>query len=216
MRAPRLYVVTDRRLAGGDTALVDLLRAAATAAPPGTLAVQVREKDLAPREVVALARAIVEALAPLGAPVLVNDRFDLALAAGAAGVHLPASGLAAADVRAVYGGVVAVSAHRVGELTTLRPGDADFAVFGPVFDTPSKRAYGPPRGIDALREAAARSPVPVVALGGIDTGNAGLLRGTGVAGLAVIRAVLGAADPAAAVRGLLEATEGGGGAGGGG
>ncbi len=205
--APHLYLITDRKACGGIPALLDIAGRVADALPPGSLAVQVREKDLPPRDVIALARALVARLAAHGAPVLVNERFDLAIAAGAAGVHLSTFGMPPADVRGAYDGLVAVSTHSPAELAALCPGDADFAVFGPVFDTPSKRPYGPPVGIDALRRAVAASPIPVVALGGIRTGNAGLLAGTGAAGIATISAVLGAPDPVQAARVLLEAAE---------
>jgi thiamine-phosphate pyrophosphorylase len=202
---PRLYVISDRRVAGGAAPMLDALRRVAAALPPGFLAVQIREKDLAPREVVALARAAVEALAPWDVPVLVNDRFDLAMAAGAAGVHLSSSGLDPADVRKAYDGLVAISTHRAAELSRLRPVDVDFAVFGPVFDTPSKRPFGPPQGVETLRRAVEASGVPVVALGGIHRDNAALLSGTGIAGIASISAVLCAPDPARAARLLADA-----------
>jgi thiamine-phosphate pyrophosphorylase len=203
--SPRLYVISDRRAAGGAVPMLDILRRVAGALPPGFLAVQIREKDLAPREVVALARAAVEALAPWDVPVLVNDRFDLAMAAGAAGVHLSSSGLDPAEVRAAYEGRIAISTHQAAELSRLRPADVDWAVFGPVFDTPSKRPFGPPQGVEALRRAVHASGVPVVALGGIHRDNAPLLSGTGIAGIASISAVLCAPDPAGAARFLADA-----------
>lgn len=204
---PLLYLISDRRLAGGVAAMLDLMRRVAAALPPGALAVQAREKDLPPREAVALARALVEALSPWGTPVLVNDRFDLALAAGAAGVHLSSAGLEPRDVRMAYPGIVAVSTHSPVELARLGPCDVDFAVFGPVFDTPSKRPFGPPHGVEPTRLAVVASPVPVVALGGIHPGNAGQLAGTGVAGVAAISAVLSSADPVGAAQALVKAAE---------
>jgi len=202
---PRLYLISDRRLAGGIAGMLDTLCRIAAALPPGTLAVQVREKDLGPRDIVALSRAAVECLAPWGVPVLVNDRFDLAKASGAAGVHLSSSGLDPAEVRGAYDGIVAVSTHSAAELSRLHPANVDFAAFGPIFDTPSKRPYGPPLGVEALRHAVRVSGVPVVALGGIRLDNAGLLSGSGAAGIATISAVLAAPDPAEAACRMADA-----------
>ena len=198
-----LYIVTDRAVAGGDP--VEILMRVAASLPPGTVGVEIREKALPARELLALARRVVAALRPLGARVLVNDRLDVAIAAGADGVHLPASGLDPRAVRAVYPGLIGVSTHSRAELAGLDAGAADFATFGPVFDTPSKRGFGPPQGVDALRAAVAASRVPVMAIGGIMQGTAADLAGTGISGIAVIRAVLAARNPAAAARDLLDA-----------
>jgi thiamine-phosphate pyrophosphorylase len=201
-RIPRLYLITDRHLAGGSGPLLDILSLVAASLPPGEMAVQIREKDMTPRELIELVRAVVQRMEPRNVPVLVNDRLDIAIAAGAAGVHLGSSGLAPSSVRAAYSGTVAISTHSALELTGLAPTDIDFAVFGPVFDTPSKRPFGLPVGIDALRVAAASSPVPVLALGGINAGNAQLLANSGAVGLAVISAIMTASDPAASAREL--------------
>lgn len=199
---PRLYVVTDRRAVGGSEPLLDRLARAAAGLSPGTMAVQVREKDLQARDLLALVRRIREVLAPWDVPVLVNDRWDIAVAAGAEGVHLPESGLTPDVVRRIWSGRIGVSTHATERLMGLQ--GADFATFGPVFDTPSKRAYGPPQGRDRLCQAVETSPIPMLAIGGIDRWTAPLLRGTGVAGIAVIRAVLDATDPAVAARELLD------------
>lgn len=199
---PRLVVVTDRRAVGSVETLLDRLARAAAGLPVGTMAVQVREKDLQARELLALVRKVREVLNPWNVPVLVNDRWDIAAAAGAEGVHLPESGLPPGEVRRVWSGRIGVSSHSFERLKWLA--DADFATFGPVFETPSKRAYGPPQGCDRLRRAVGDSPIPVLAIGGIDRQTAPMLRGTGITGIAVIRAVLEANDPAAAARELLE------------
>jgi thiamine-phosphate pyrophosphorylase len=199
----RLYVVTDRRVCGGVEGLTERLVRAAEGLPVGTMAIEVREKDLAASALLDLVCRLREALAPWGVPVLVNDRWDVALAADADGVHLPESGLAPATVRRAWPTAhIGCSTHSVEALAVLR--GADFATFGPVFATPSKLAYGPPQGIERLRTAVAASPVPVHAIGGIDANTARQLRDTGIAGIAVIRAVLSATDPAAAARTLLE------------
>ena len=199
----RLYLVTDRRLFPDTDALCRALAAVDRALPLGALAVQVREKDLATRDLVALVRRVRATLSPATA-VLVNDRVDEAVAAGADGVHLPSSGLPPGEARRIWPGLVGVSTHSAADLARIDPAYADFATFGPVFDTPSKRAYGPPLGVDALAAAVPRARVPVFAIGGIGPANWSRLRGTGVAGVAVITAVLAAVDPGAAAVELLK------------
>ncbi|NOZ01987.1 MAG: thiamine phosphate synthase [Deltaproteobacteria bacterium] len=197
------YLVTNRRLCGGGRGLVDRLRLIAEGLPRRTLAVQVREKDLDSTELLTLVRDVIRAVKPFGVPVLVNDRADVAIAAGAAGVHLPANGMSAGSLRSVYGGMIGVSTHSAAELAGLKPGEADFATFGPVFDTPEKRAYGPPQGPDALSASVAQAGIPVFAIGGISSETAPLLKGSRVAGLAAISSVLTAKDPIRAVVSLL-------------
>lgn len=104
------------------------------------------------------------------------------------------------------GRLVAVSCHSAADVERARDGGADFATFGPVFDTPSKRRYGAPVGLDRLREASALG-LPLVGLGGVDGSNAPTVVLAGAYGLGAIRAWLDAADPAAVVRELLEATK---------
>jgi thiamine-phosphate pyrophosphorylase len=182
-------LVTDRRLAGDVVAVV---AAALAAVPAGSTLVQLREKDLGGRDLVALARALVA----LGARVLVNDRVDVALAAGAAGVHLPEDGMTVAEARALLprGALVGASLHSAEAAARC---DADVVVLGPIWDSPGKRACG----VDVLREAARARPV--FAIGGIDASRAGAARAAGAAGVAVIRAVMAAEDPGAAAAALL-------------
>jgi thiamine-phosphate pyrophosphorylase len=136
----------------------------------------------------------------------VNDRADVALAAGADGVHLPSAGIPPADARRLLGpaALVGVSCHSTADVARARDGGASFATFGPLHDTPSKRAFGPPVGLAALREAA-RLGLPLVALGGVDAARAPEALRAGAAGVAVIRAWLEVPDAAAAVRALLAA-----------
>ncbi len=203
----RFYLITDRRLfgPGGPEAM---LQALFRGLPPGTLALQVREKDLPTQDLLGLVRRIRNIAAPHGVPVLVNDRLDVAIAAGAEGVHLPGSGLPPALVRPVFRGLVGTSCHREDEVRTLDPSSVDFATFGPVFDTPSKRRYGPPVGVESLCRAVAASRVPLVAIGGIGPETAAALRGTGVAGVAAISAVWTATDPVATITAVLDAAFG--------
>jgi thiamine-phosphate pyrophosphorylase len=140
--------------------------------------------------------------------LLVNDRLDVAIAAGADGVHLPSAGIPPAEARRLLGatGLVGVSCHSVPEVARALAGGADFATFGPIFDTPSKRAYGSPVGTDRLAEAA-RLGLPLLGLGGVDLSNAAAVVEAGASGLAAIRAWLLADDPAAVVQALLDAVE---------
>jgi thiamine-phosphate pyrophosphorylase len=152
--------------------------------------VQLREKGLTGRTLYELACAAALLARGSATRVLVNDRADVARAAGCDGVHLTTRSLEAPAVRRAFGEdfLIGVSAHTRGEARAARDGGADFAVFGPVFDTPSKRAYGAPVGLETL-EAVARelSPFPVVALGGVDAANAAEVLRAGAAGVAGIR-----------------------------
>ncbi len=171
----------------GSRRLLALVRAAVEAR---VTLVQLREKDLDARALYGLAAAVARLARGSETRVLVNDRADVALAAGCDGVHLTTRSLEAAAVRRAFGEefLIGVSAHTLGEARAAREGGADFAVFGPVFDTPSKRAYGAPVGTGALAEVARElSPFPVVALGGVDEGNAAEVLRAGAAGVAGIR-----------------------------
>jgi thiamine-phosphate pyrophosphorylase len=203
-RNPRVYLVTDAVPA---SELPDRVAAALAGLPPAVAAVQLRAKDMGGKDMLALARALRDVARAAGQWLMVNDRLDVAVAAGADGVHLPSRGIPAADARRLLGpgAIIGASCHSVAEVRRARDGGADFATFGPVFDTPSKRAWGPPVGLDALREAA-RLGLPLVALGGVDASNAASTVAAGAAGVAAIRAWLGAADAAGAVRQLLAAT----------
>lgn len=207
--APRVYLVTDRRATNGRPLPEVVAHALAGAGDRASfVAVQLREKDLDARPLLGLACALRDVTAAHGARLFVNDRVDVALAAGADGVHLGGGALTPAEVRAIGPGLeLAASTHSAAEAIQHR--DAawlSFVVFGPVFETPSKRPYGPPLGLTALGEACA-SETPVVAIGGIDGERARACRTTGAAGVAVIRAVLAADDPGRAMAGFFGAIE---------
>jgi thiamine-phosphate pyrophosphorylase len=204
-RSPHVYLITDRSV-GGD--LPARVTAALAGLPPGTAAVQLREKDLGGRDLLALARALRPRVEAAGQAFLVNDRIDVALASGAHGIHLPSRGIPPAEARRLLGpqAWIGVSCHAVEEVRRAREGGADFATFGPLFDTPSKRAYGPPVGLARLAEAAVLG-LPLVGLGGVDEARAPAVMAAGASGVAAIRAWLATADPGRAVRALLEATQ---------
>lgn len=200
MTVPRVYLITDRRIAP----LLPSVEAALDGLPEGAAAVQLRERGLPAAELLRLARSLGQICARRGQLLLVNDRIDVALAAGAAGVHLPSAGVSPAEARRLLGSraVIAVSCHSSADVARAREDGADFATFGPVFDTPSKRPYGSPVGLEALRQAAGLG-LPLVGLGGITASSATAVREAGAAGVGAIRAWLAAADPGAAVRALL-------------
>jgi thiamine-phosphate pyrophosphorylase len=179
------YYITDRQPLGGAAALLDVLARNLAA---GVELVQIREKDLMARELVELVRAALALPNPRGAKILVNSRADVALAAGAAGVHLPSDAFAPRQLRAVVpaGFTIGVSCHHIGQVRQAEREGADFVTFGPVFYTASKAPYGEPVGIERLREVCAAVRVPVFALGGIDERNWTDCQAAGAAGIAGI------------------------------
>jgi thiamine-phosphate pyrophosphorylase len=196
----RVVLVTDRRaVADLDSALNDAL----SALPPGAAAVQLREKDLPGRELLAVAARLLPICRARGAPLLVNDRADVALAAGAAGVHLPSAGLPIAAARRLLGtgALIGISCHSAIEVESAHSSGADFAFFGPVWDTPGKSGQGE----EALSAAVGAARIPVFAIGGVTAATAARARRAGAHGVACIRSVLGAADPARAAAQLWEA-----------
>jgi thiamine-phosphate pyrophosphorylase len=167
--------------------LLDLIAAAVRAR---VNLVQLREKNLTARSLYELTTRAAAITRGSATRLLVNDRADIARAAHADGVHLTTRSLEAHTIRRAFGDdfLIGVSTHSVAEARAALEGGADFATFGPVFETASKRAYGPAVGLDALRQAArSLSPFPLLALGGITLDNAAAALRAGASGIAAIR-----------------------------
>jgi thiamine-phosphate pyrophosphorylase len=201
-----LLLITDRLRA--TSPLPQAVARALESVPRGVAAIQVREKDLMGRALADLCRELLPICRSFRAPLLVNDRVDVALAVGLDGVHLPRSSFSAPDARSVLGpdALIGVSCHSVAELREGREG-ADYATFGPIYETASKQEYGPPIGVKALA-AGVEEGFPLYALGGVTPAHAAALRATGARGLAVIGAGLGALEPGQACAELWRAWAG--------
>ena len=176
----RCYI-TDRRALGGSTEA--LLENVALQSRNGVDWIQIREKDLEARELAALVKAAVRAVRE-STKIFVNGRVDVALAAGADGVHLPGDSVETPEWRRIVpaGFLIGVSCHSLLNLTAAQT--ADYAFFSPIFSTPGK---GPAKGLDALREACQLSQIPVLALGGVTEDNAEHCVAAGATGVAAIR-----------------------------
>jgi thiamine-phosphate pyrophosphorylase len=202
-----LYYITDRRAFNGDEAQQRraLLERVGAAADAAVGYIQLREKDLPMRELESLAKQVVAQVRAVSSrtKVLINQHAEIALASGADGVHLPGGSMPPSEVRSLWiraskrPPVIAVSAHSIGEVRYAEAHGADFAVLAPIFEKPKTNV--PSLGLETLRlacqgakppdntEAAPQSRFPVLALGGVNRGNAALCLGAGAAGIAGIR-----------------------------
>jgi thiamine-phosphate pyrophosphorylase len=195
-----LYYITDRH-GLADRALKPFLYKAINA---GVDVIQIREKDLETRELLALAQECSVEARAVRTRILVNDRLDVALAAGAHGIHLGGRSLPVARVRSIstQGFLVGVSCHSVRDVLEAEPAGADYALLGPIFDTPSKRGYGSPLGLRVVEEAASKAKIPVYALGGITVDTSRSCFEAGAQGVAAIRMFQDAPSLAGRVREL--------------
>jgi len=199
----RLFLVTDRHQTKGRP-LVPLLQRVLTDAAP---AIQLRERDLSARELVTLALELQAATASRRSQLLINDRIDVALALEGVGVHLRSNSLPVSVARQVLGTqrLLGISVHAVEEAVQVESQGADYIVLGPIYETPSKQMFGPPLGIHTLERACRLVRLPIIGIGGVTAARAREMRRAGAFGVAVITAVLGAADVESATRELLDA-----------
>jgi thiamine-phosphate pyrophosphorylase len=189
--SPIIYLITkgeatDSNLAGAVREILEIIR---VAVDEKVSLVQIREKHLSARSLFELTAATAEITRHSTTRLLVNDRADIALAAGADGVHLAGNSLPADVIREAFpsGFIIGVSTHSLAESVDASDRGADFAVFGPVFESPGK---GEPQGLGALsRVCSELRAFPVIGLGGIDGANCESVTGAGAAGIAAIRAL---------------------------
>lgn len=201
----RLYAVTDRRsLPAG----VTLAQAVEAALDGGVTCLQLREKEASAGEILALARTLLPLCRARNVPLLINDRVDIALAAGADGVHLGQEDLPLPEARALLGPdrILGATAHTVEEALRAQAEGADYLGVGAMFPTGTK-TNTIPTSADTLKAICAAVSIPVVAIGGVNAQNLPTLAGTGIAGTAVVSAIFSQSDLTAAARTLRAAAD---------
>jgi thiamine-phosphate pyrophosphorylase len=198
-----LCLVTDRTQTRGR----DLVVVVGECLAAGLPAVQVREKDLGAADLAVLCRRLLEPARAVGAMLVVNDRVDVALAVGAGAVQRTHASLPVDDIRAIAGRRLRIGAsvHSLQDAVDAELEGADWVTYGPVYETPSKRPYGPPQGLARLADVARGLRIPVIAIGGITPERVKDLREAGARGVAVISSILAADSPADATRRFLDA-----------
>ena len=185
----KLYLITDRKLITNYSSLVTAVHQALKG---GVKAVQLREKNLETLALLKMAVKIRDLTMQFNASFFINDRFDIALAVGADGVHLTQNSIPAAAVRKAVKKklLIGVSTHSLKEAREAEKGGADFITVGPVYRTPSKLKYGKPIGLDILKKITSKMNIPVFAIGGIKSSNINYIKEAGAYGAAMIREVL--------------------------
>jgi thiamine-phosphate pyrophosphorylase len=198
-----LTLVTDRMQTRGR----ELTAVVAECLTSGLPTVQAREKDLGAEELAVLCRRLRELTRDHGARLIVNERVDVALSVAADGVQRTHASLPVDHIRNIAGRRLSIGAsvHSLEEAVEAEVRGADWITFGPVYDTPSKRRWGAPQGLDRLGKVAAAVRIPVIAIGGITPDRVAAVRGAGARGVAVIAAILDTASPGEATKRFLEA-----------
>jgi len=196
-----LYLVTDRNQTGGR----DLFWVLEQALDGGVKAIQLREKDLSGRDLFSLAEKVCKLCQAYNAALFINDRIDVALAVDAAGVQLSQTSLPVITTRALLGPqkIIGASTHSLQEARKAEQNGADFVLFGPVYFTASKAAYGAPQGLAALKTIVDNISLPVYAIGGIKPENIESTKKLGVRGVALISAIVSAESPKEAAAKML-------------
>ena len=198
----RLYLVTDRALAGGR----DIEDIVCESVEGGATMVQLREKDIDTRDFIELALRLKKVLAPYGVPLIINDRVDVALASDADGVHIGQSDMPYAMARRILGPekIIGLSVENFAQIEEANSLDVDYIGVSPVFATPTKTNTAAPFGLEGLRRAVEMSVHPTVAIGGMNASTAADVISTGTDGIAVVSAIVCAASPRKASRELLD------------
>ncbi len=200
----QLCLVTDSALANGRS-LVDIVAAAVKG---GVTIVQLREKTASTRAFIEQAGVLKRLLAPLRVPLLINDRIDVALAAGADGAHVGQQDMPVALARQLLGpaAIIGLSITQLGDVRDPDLALADYLGVGPIFAQSTKLDATLPLGLAGLAQVRRATGKPIVAIGGVSATNAGAVRSAGADGVAVVSAIMGADDPMAAAAALLAAT----------
>ena len=188
-----LYLVTDQAASLGRP----IEEVVEQAVAGGVTMVQLREKDAPTGQFVALAKKLMAILLPLGIPLIINDRVDVALAANADGVHIGQSDMTYQDARKLLGEdkIIGLSVENMKDLAVANTLDVDYVGISPVFGTPTKTDTAQPFGIDGLKEAVRLSTHPTVGIGGMNMQTAKDVMQTGCDGIAVVSAICSAPDP---------------------
>jgi thiamine-phosphate pyrophosphorylase len=200
-----LYLVTDRGLCGGR----DLEQVVAQAVQGGVACVQLREKDLSTRAFVELAVALKALLAPLKVPLIINDRLDVALAAGADGLHVGQEDMPCGLVRRFMGpgAIIGLSVETWADVERAEDLDVDYLGVSPVFPTPTKTDTKAAWGLEGIKRIRAYSRHPLVAIGGLNLADAAEAVRAGAEGIAVVSAICASAEPMLAARDLAARIE---------
>lgn len=189
----KLYLVTDRELSCGRS----LEEIVCEAVEGGVTMVQLREKDAPTGEFVELGRRLMSVLKPLGVPLIINDRVDVALAVDADGVHIGQSDMPYEDARRLLGPnkIIGLSVENMNDLRKANELDVDYVGISPVYGTPTKTDTAEPFGLEGLRRAVGLSAHPTVAIGGMNASTIGEVFEAGADGVAVVSAICSAASP---------------------
>ena len=198
-----IYLITDRKQTCGKP-LEEVINSSLAG---GIKAVQLREKDLDDRELFMLAKRLRTLTQRSGATFIVNDRLDLALAVDADGLHLGQESISPKDARKHFGEnkLIGVSAHSLDEAVRAEDDGADFITIGPVYDTPSKRRYGKPIGLNELERVTGKQKIPAFAIGGIRKDKIREVLAAGAHGISLISSILKSKDPEKAAKDMIEA-----------
>lgn len=201
MKALKLYLVTDRGLCPEGRSLVQTVKEAVEG---GVTMVQLREKDIDTRTFIEEALELKALLGPLGVPLIINDRVDVALASDADGVHIGQSDMPYAIARRLLGPdrIIGLSVENMDQVAQADALDVDYIGVSPVFATPTKTDTARPFGLEGLREAVRITKHPTVAIGGMNALTAADVMAAGTDGIAVVSAIIAAPDPRAAAEEL--------------